>query len=598
MKKSCFSLLLFLSTSTLGFSNILENLSGDIGVEYSKQETKNEKETQTDKLSQVLNLRYRNFLYDQRMLDYYFLLKFSKTDEDGKDNNQDKSSNYENTEYDIGLNFLQKSFMPFHIKARHTEKPSTIINEDSIVETTFNKTDYSLRGRVETPYLNIDYNANLDQSETSSQLGNKDLDSNSFGISFSKEFKDESRLSLMLGQSNSDTKTLYGDFLEEDRSKKNISTSYSTKDFHVNLNYTKKDESNNSVNNDETYTIDSIYSSLRYRFSDELSVNSSFDTEKNGKNESKNNSGDLRLTWKPSKSYNALVSIDANEYKVEDESYENYGVNISSNYKINKNWSNSQNLNFLNVLTPASTHESLFLSTTTNYRKDISPKTKFYLNNTISYITNDNTSLDATNEIEDDKTITFDTTLGINKKFDFWNARNGYELNYVKSFEEGNKDSQVIKLSTYLNTFPASNIEYNIEADISEEDKNEKEKKVVRIKNLFKYSKNIDVRGRLSITTGLNYKFEKEDRNTIKSLDPSLSFSFNYRLWRTLSFKTIYDIMVDESNKSTNHQLNAGLYYKYRNFEVDLTTKIIRQIKKEEENFMSESILLGIKRKF
>lgn len=597
MKKSSLLCILFLLIPIFGFSNTLGNISGDIGVEYSTQKTQSNKKTEVDKLSEVLNLNYRNYLYDRRILDYYFNLRFSKSDENGIDNDRDRNSSYQNSEYDLSLNFLQKSFMPFQIKAKHTEKPSTIINEDSIVETTFNKTDYSLRGNVDGSYLNVAYNVSTSESDTSSLLGDKVLNTNSFGLNFSKEFIDESRLNLGLSHSNSNTKILYGDFLEENRSKNTISASYVINDISVNLNYTKKDEKDEDLDQLEEYTINTLSSSIQYKFSDELIMNNSFETEENGKNDSQENTGNIRLRWAPSKSYDALLSIDTNEYRVEDENYENYGLNISSNYRINKNWSNSQNLNFLDVYTPASTHRTFLLSTTTNYKKSFSPKTNFYANNSISYIQNDNSSLVKTTDISDDQTIITDSNIGVDRKLDFWNASNGYDLNYKKSFAQ-DSDSQEIKLSTYLNTFPAPNIEYILEADISKEDKNEKRKMTGNIKNLFRYSKNMDVRGRLTVSTGLNYKFEKEGEDTIKSFEPSASLSFNYRLWRTLSFKTLYDIMIDERNKVTNHKFNTGFQYKFRNFEVYLTSQIIKQDKEKDDDYISETFFLGMKRKF
>ena len=377
MKKLCLPCFLLLLTPSVGFSNILGNLSGDIGIEYSKKKTQSNETTELDRLSEVINLKYRNFLYDKRILDYYFNLKFSKIDEDGIDNNRDKNSSYENAEYDISLNFLQKSFMPFQVKAKHVQKPSTIINEDSIVETIFDKTEYSLRGRIDNSYMNIAYNASLSKSDTSSQLGDKIFDSNSLGLNFSKEFSDESRVSLDLSHSNSNTQMFYGDFLKEDRAKNTISTSYSNKNFSVNLNYTKKDEKDEKTDGSEDYTIDTMYSSIKYKFSDELTINNTLESEKNGKNDSLNNSGNIRLRWLPSKSYDALVSIDANEYSVGDENYDNYGLNISSSYRINKNWSNSQNLNFLDVITPASTHRTFLVSTQQIIKKRFQKKQIF-----------------------------------------------------------------------------------------------------------------------------------------------------------------------------------------------------------------------------
>ncbi len=599
MKKFCFAYLFFLSIPTLGFSSILENLSGDTGIEYLKTETQSTYKTEIDKISEFINLNYRNYIYDGRMLNYYFQLKFSKVDENGMENNKSRETSYQNVEYDVNLNFFQKSFMPFSIKANHTESPTTLINEDSIVETTFNRTNYSLAGRVESSYLNISYNADISESETSSALGEKTLDSNSLYMGFSKEFKDDSKINLGLSHSNSNTQILYGNLLQENRTKNSISTNYSTENLNIDLNYTKKDENDTTIDKIEDYTIDTISSSLRYKFSEELNLDNSFQIENNGKNNSKNNTGNLRLRWTPSKSYDALVSLDTNVYEVEKESYQNYGINLSSNYKINENWSNSQNINFLDVATPASTHKVFLLSTTTNYKKAFSPKLDMYANNNISYIQNDNTSLIEEVELEDNNTVIIDSSVGLNKRFDFLNARNGYDLNFVKSFTSDNTDMEKIKLSSFLYTFPFSGVEYNIEADVSTEKKNNADNKMVtNIKNLFKLTKNIDARGRFVLTAGLTYKVEKDAKFYLKSLEPTFSLAFNYRLWSTLSFKSLYDMMVDERNKTINHSFDSGLYYKFRNFEVDCNTKVIKQIKEEDEDFSSMSVMLTMKRKF
>jgi hypothetical protein len=587
---------------SLSFGDVLANLSGDIGMDYVRQSAKSDIESKTNKLSEVLNLKYRSFLYDRRFLDYYFHVKFAKSDEKGEDTNRSISNSHSNTEYDISLNFLQKSFMPFEIKAKHSAKPSTIINEDSIVETTFDKSDYSLRGNVATSYVNINYNVALSQSETTSQLGEKELDSDSVDIHFSKELKDETRLSLGLSQSNSDSKILYGDFLQELRNKRTVSTSYSNEQLKLNLNYTQRNEEDNDVNDTQTYTIDNLSSFFSYNISEQLNLSNSLETEKNGKDDSKTNTANIRVRWNPTSSYDAVFSLDTNEYKVDNEKYNNYTFFASSNYRINKNWSNSQNLNFLDVKTPSSTHRSYMLSTVTNYTKKLTAQTDVYGINSITYIQNQNNSLIQTTQIGDDSSFIIDTTAGVNRRWNFWNARNGYEFNYVKTMIQNDNndanDGQKIKLSTYLTTLPMTNVEFNIEGDISQENRNDKDIQLGQIKGFLKYTKHIDVRGRLSVNSGLLYKFEKEDEVRITSVNPSLSLAFDYRLWRTLNFKSFYDIIVDESNKTTNHTLNTGLHYKFRNFEVNLTTNIIRQYKEEDADFMSEMIMLSMKRKF
>ena len=86
----------------------------------------------------------------------------------------------------------------------------------------------------------------------------------------------------------------------------------------------------------------------------------------------------------------------------------------------------------------------------------------------------------------------------------------------------------------------------------------------MNIKNYIMYRHDFDVRGSLVLNASLDYNVETSTDESKKSLNPSLSSNLTYRLWNTLSFKSLYVIMVDDQNKTTNHTLNSGLYYKYR----------------------------------
>lgn len=582
---------------TYHYANPLNNLHGDIGVEFTQEETESDNKTTIDKLSQVLNLNYQDFIYDRRLLDYYFRVKLSENNQKKNDGGANSENTYETNEYDVKFNFFKLSQMPFSIQAKQTEKPATIINEDSIVETTYNKTDYSINGKVNTDFVNVSYNANTAETDTRSELGLKNLSTSFYGIGFTKELFEDARITLNFNNDNSISEQQYGDQLKEDRTKNTITTSYSDSKLYVSLNHSTRDEKDTDNTESSNNTIDYTSTNINYKFSETISTKSSFSTESNEEDKSTNDTAKLSLRWKPTKTYDLNSSFNTDMYTVDGAEYNNYNFDIFSNYRISPNLTNSQSLSYLDVLTPGSTHKTYQLSTITNYKKQLTPKLKWNLSNTISSITNKNTSNEANVDIEDDQSFIFNISSSLIKRLSFWNASNGYKVDFDNTFSD-TSESTTLKLSSYFNSMPTFNTEYNVDADITNEDANNQTSTTINLRNHFRYFYNFDVRGQLNIDASLNYKNIQEETSSTSSLDPSVNATFNYRLWRTLTFKSLYGIMVDELNKTTTHTLNTGLYYQFRELAVTFTVDMIDQAKDESDDFSSQTVFLAIKRKF
>lgn len=579
-------------------ANPLNKLHGDIGVEYTKDSSKSSTETNINKLTQVLNLNYQDFIYDTRLIDYYFRLKFSEHDEKRTEDEKNSSSTFGTTEYDMRFNLFKLSDLPISLQAKQTEKPTTIINEDSIVETTFNKNEYSVDGKVNTNFVNVDYNVALTENNSSTELGKKNLETSLYRLGFSRELDHESRVSLNFSMNNSLSKLFYGDFLEEQRDKNSITTSYNDPNLYLYLSYTQRDEQdkdNSSINN---YTIDHYSTSINYKISDTLKTSNAFDFEENTRDNATTNTAKVNFRWKPVKNYDASMTFNSDEHNIENQDYNNYSFDVLSNYRITPNLSNSQSASFLDVITPSSTHKSFLLSTVTNYKKQLTPKLRWHLNNTLSSITNKNTSLLENTTIEDDQSFVFDLTTGLLRNLGFWNASNGYDLNLGHTFTDDNTDTTKIRLSSFFNSMPSTNMEYNVDADVTNEKRNQDTTRTINVKNYLRYIYNFDVRGRLNVDSALNYKIIQTEDSSESSLDPSVTMNFNYQLWRTLNFKSMYSVMSDQLNKTISHTLNTGLHYKFRELEVNFTTSMISQSKKEDDDFDSQTLFLSIKRKF
>lgn len=604
MRKTYFKILKYTICIIVLYSNfaqaegILNNLSGDVGIEYREDEEISFRKKKTSLLSEVINLQYNDYLYDKRIIDYIINLSLKKNEKEISDNNQTNDSTYDTTEYDVNLNFLPLSNMPFQIKAKQTEKPSTIINEDSIVETVFNQSKYSLNGKVKSNFANVNYYFNSTSTDSETQQGLKENNNQLYGVTISKQLKDEGIVTFGYSEDKLDTKDFYGDFLKQNNSRKSMNSSYQDEKLQLSANYTQRNEIEKDNTNEINSQIDTISTTSTYNIKNNLILTASASNETNSEFNSTQNSANINTTWEATEKYTASLNLDLNEYEVSNQNYNNYMLNFNSNYLINNEMSNSQNLSYLDVITPTSTHKSYLLSTGTNYNKEISPKTNLFINNTLSHINNINNSLDPNAPLENDKSFIFDFTIGTNKSLAFWNSKHGYSFNYNRNFSDEITSSEEFKINTFLNSLPSINTAYNLEVNVSNEDKAGINSTSYNIRNHFMYRHNFDIRGNLTINASLNYRVENFINQETKSLDPSLSTNFSYLLWSHLTFKSIYDMIRDQDNKTTNHTLNTGLYYKYRKVQIDLKTFIIKQYKDLDDDFESKSILLTVKRTF
>lgn len=592
-------ILIVISIPLLGYSNtIMNNLSGDIGMEYLTESKESKTKTQTNKLSQILNLNYRDYIYSPKLIDYYLQFAFVNSEDDRDEDGQNKSTTFNNLEYNTKFDFFKLTDFPFEIKAKRTEKPSTFINDDSIVETIFNKDEYSLSGKYNTFFANYNYNFSTSKTKTNSELGDKKLNNTLFSFGITKEFRDESRIGLTYSEDNSDTKDFYGDFLEEVRNKKSLSGSYSDKTLYLYTKYSLKNERDKDNNSNKEYKIDNLSSTVNYTFSDTLTLANSYDVETSNRDDSTTNNASVSLRWKPTKKYNANLTLRGNEYEVKGNAFNNYSFDLFSNYKINEDLNNSQNFTYTDIFSPTSKHKSYQLTVATDYKKVLSRRSRMYLRNVLSAILNENTGLTEDVKLNNDQNYIFDLTGGVKRKFSFWSSVGSLEGNYSETVTSDATNSRKIRVSSILSTFPRHNTEYNVSADYTIENKIDTDMTALNILNNYKYVHNFDVRGNLIFDATLNYKLTSLSGKNTTGLEPKASTSFNYRLWRTLSFQSKYNVTYDKLNKTTSHIFDTGLMYKFRDLEFDITTNFIKQTKDEDQDYNSKSILLSFKRKF
>ena len=114
----------------------------------------------------------------------------------------------------------------------------------------------------------------------------------------------------------------------------------------------------------------------------------------------------------------------------------------------------------------------------------------------------------------------------------------------------------------------------------------------------FIIQKNIDVRGRISANLGLKYNKQDREEESIKSFTPNLNGTFTYRLWRDMIYNAEANIFQDSLNDITNYMIKSRLDYKFRQFNLNLTTDYNKQVGDEKNNITSSNIMLKLTRKF
>lgn len=588
--------LICLSPSLVFSNTLLQNLSGDVGVEYKSHSLSDKGGTKkTSSLSEILELNYRDYIYSSKLLQYMLHVKFSQIDS----SSEETQSLHEETEYNLRTNIIKDSRFPLSLTFLQSFTPTTSLNSTTgIQETTFATNEAKLNGFINFPTIQMNYGYFDSQRKAENISGVRDTSQEDINYSITKKFNDYS-LNMQLIQNISNDEINYDNLNKKNDEIQKIITNFNTNNFNFLANYTTR-VVDNDVDLSSNEEVEEIGTSFNWRILENFAIDNNFLNIEDKFNDSTNITENLNLDWEVTKKLNTYFSLFYNEYIDSENFYKNIGLNFNSQYKISPLFLTNQTLTYYTAENKSNSTEDIAIGFNGSYERPIAKMSSLKLLGSL-------TANSASSDIEEDngQSYTIDVTAGIENRFKNSTSVLNYDINYAQTLSTYSTEEKKLKLSSSFTTHFIHKVDFNMNADYSIRDTSSKKnkddaskEKVLNFFTGFIIQKNIDVRGRLSANLGLKYNKQDREEESIKSFTPNLNGTFTYRLWRDMVYNAEANIFQDSLNDITNYMIKSRLDYKFRQFNINLTTDYNKQVGDEKNNVTSSNIMLKLTRKF
>ena len=547
---------------------------GEVGASYEDEVRNSTTKVQETIRKNYFGLGYRDYAYSPNLLTYdvYGKIEQDKKTATGNDNKTDY-------EYNLNLNFFQRTYFPFKINAEKKLNEVVIVNNNNSSKTEEDRESFYIDGRYFQDTMWLNYYI------TSSATKQK--------AAFSVSQQDNKRVSIEVGDKffNNDVSLLYSyellnseDFDElstnlkdTDSVKNELKFSLKSQVAKLILNYKNTDhQSSSSVDGSDNYIEDNYRLDYTYDLAENLSFFTNADMTENSNN-SENFLANIGTSWKPTNQIDTYTNVLINSVKFEDTTTDLLDFSFDSTY----NYSDDLFIDF--------STNNFFLSTNTlsgndylsgtlgvSYTKWFSEKYRYNI-----YLKTVASSNKYENPDDYDKTA---VEYSIDNNFDiFFSSDTKLNFNFIyadmyTSLAEvdNNIDFKIDFSSIFL-----KKIRYNISTEYFYRhyeffDSFEKDLKLFEeTKWISEFDSNygFDMNQNSSLNLSLNAKYVYEILPAVKRiLTLEGKTSFKYRVLRELFYRLDGTIRSDSDYyNSMDYSVTNTLDYTYRKFNISLS---------------------------
>jgi hypothetical protein len=526
--------LIYLSSTTFLHAKYKDvGLSGSLGFMYEDESySYDERESTQQRFNQEYELRYSGNIYSPNLFSYniYSLMRFDDTKQQGDNANATQS---DSQDYGTTLSFLKKSNFPFRVYYSKTQRPTSNVYVDRVVNLLSERENYGLSGSVKLNKINIRYEAS--QNET---------------------------LEESLGTLQERSTFRYGSSLTYENEKNNFRLSY----LHTDTDDTKFVD--NNVTTDVTFQADeSDDVSLSYgtKLTNDLRFSSTLGYNTTSVNETEVMTSNFTLAWSPDADYSGGVSLSLSslEYSIEDfnstettvSTTDTMDISQNFNYKINENFSLSESINYFTYESENASSETsaLTLSLKYAYSKRLNAQRVLNFRSSLrgsmrntkrSTVDSNTTAVDVTTQNTVD--YSFINTLSITEMLPSINSRLYGSIGVSTSQSSSvvtNRYNANLSLSSKFNKF--TNIfdaRYEYTDTVS----------TMSVGDNLNYSTLVGLKGNLAASIGAEIRTSKAETTTSSELIKA-RLNFKYRFFRKLQFSTITTVNKDLGYNTLNY---------------------------------------------
>ncbi|MDQ1337289.1 MAG: hypothetical protein QG617_256, partial [Campylobacterota bacterium] len=532
--------------------------------------------TEMNSFVQRYSIGYRGSAYSPKFLSYTLRTSLFLEDREDSTNNIKSNSNNRGETYDVNIDFIKDTFIPFSIRTAKTYTPySSVIDGESTF--TEQKTDTNgIMGSIKLRFFDINYGVSESQMETKSDITVTDIDKKDYYVTLYKSLEDKK---IFLRHSYDEFKNQTSGYID---------TISETKSRNLNGTFDWNPKKSIAL---------SSYANQR----DDITY------------DSKTTSGNINLRWVPTELFNISNSLSLINLESNNTVNDSVIFSESSSYKLSKEISLNQNLLLSTSQTDSqattTTSDTYSLGVGVGYNKPISETLSFNANGGI-----DARVLDYESNTSSDQTQYNGYNLGagfikelksINSKFHADSYLNGHR-------SSSSDDSDRISANLSLYTFLDSNIRnvltatYSIDSSYymqgTDDNLTKRDIQMQTITESIEYSDRIGFKGRYSLGAGISQSESAHTTNneTTKSTStrPSIRATLGYNIWRSLIFNSSIDINQDAAYDMTNYQANASLGYNLRKIQMTLATNYLKRDEKGETISEQSGINFQISRPF
>lgn len=531
--RTVFSLLFFLSIPTAVFSG--QKIHGKIGYGYTQSNSKDIRNNNGQSTyTQEYMIGYRGNIYSPRLFAY--TMEVSLLDNTSTSTNNDTSTRNDskNTNYNFNASILGATNIPITLYATKTSNPYTSVTSNSSSSYMVTSDSYGVNGAVKHPLIDVSYfftSANLkNRSITTSE----EKLNNDYGMSLRKSFGVSSLLFSVSDHMR--------DYTVEGTAPRSWSDTSRVVELSGSTKVTKAVQ---------------VSTALGYQT---LSPNTKIYT------------GNVGISWSPTKSYSASLNLNTNKTDSATGSYETTNIAGSSTYQVNEKLSTNQSLMLMKMKTGAMENTVMMATLGANYA------TRY--DNGIVWSTNGNLmgSSNKTNgAISSNQTLT--TILvgsSLSKMFLLSDTAN-ISLNggISGSSNSRNDMTQQYFFTSGLTKTLGKNMSYSMTAytrrDIRKSrDYPNSETSVYGIDNRLNHSMKVGMDGLLTTSIGALYTVSQISEGTdSNNFSPLISIGYNQRLASRLMLTSNVSASQDSYSESTNYNSSIGINYALRSIYIN-----------------------------
>jgi hypothetical protein len=524
--KNFFVLILFLIYLSSGFLHAYtrdKGISGSLAFLYLDENyVITDSANRQKKFTQEYDLKYQGNIYNPNLLEYRLsgLIRFDDTKQEAETDSYKTDETSE--DFGIDANFIKKSNFPFRVYYRTSNRPTSQIYSNTVINLLSKKENYGLSGRVKLNKFNLTYEASKDSTLEDDAGALQETKMMHYGSSLEyRNKKDTANLRYM------HTETDNASFANNEKS------FTSEKNDNIDFSYSSK------ITNDLTYSSRASY--ITTTSNDATIMNAQFG-----------------LNWRPKKDYSANADIALSRsdfYYAEDSNsseavlYRTDTLDINQNfsYKLMKDLTFTQSANFFTDKGKTSSGEtaSLQLGLNHRYRYQLTAQRRLNIASSFRTVirTNKRTSLNESvseSTKETDHQYNFNSKARITEQFPSIKSNLIASVGYNgirSSTEVTNQYTAALSLSSrfgvftnsfntrYMNDGNSVNIEYGDKID---------------------YTTRLGPKGSLNASVGVQirkYMYDEGDNRSSELYNAKLNF--RYLFFNKLHFSTSMNIDKD-----------------------------------------------------